>query len=61
MSSHSFPTRRSSDLVPEALALLARGELDVTATVHEIPLAELDSALAAFTTGQDHRLPLVRL
>jgi threonine dehydrogenase-like Zn-dependent dehydrogenase len=49
------------DLVPEALAVLARRELDVTGAVHEIPLAELGPALTAFTAGQDHRLPLVRL
>jgi hypothetical protein len=49
------------DLVPEALAVLARRELDITGAVHEIPLAELGPALAAFATGQDRRLPLVRL
>ncbi|HVR64838.1 MAG TPA: hypothetical protein VMU50_23225 [Polyangia bacterium] len=49
------------DLIPEALALLSRGEIDVAPAIREIELPELDSALAALEAGRDVRLPLVRL
>ena len=49
------------DLIPEALALMARGEVDVSPAIREIELPELDAALASLDTGGDRRLPVVRL
>jgi threonine dehydrogenase-like Zn-dependent dehydrogenase len=49
------------DLVPEALAVLARGELDISPVIREVALPELDDALNAFASGRDARLPVVRL
>jgi hypothetical protein len=49
------------DLVPEALALLARGELAVLEAIREVPPQGLEEALTSFAAGSDRRFPVVRL
>ena len=49
------------DLIAEALALLARGEMDVSPAMRPVLLADLDNALASFSDGDDRRFPLVNV
>ncbi len=49
------------DLIPEALALLARGEIDVSSSIREVSLPELDPALESLRAEIDCRFLVVRL
>jgi hypothetical protein len=49
------------DLVPEALAAIRRGDVDVADTFREVAPAGRDDAVAAFRSGLDPRLPVIVL
>jgi len=49
------------DLVPEALAALARGHVDISGVLREVDLREVESAVDSFRSGRDPRVPVVRL
>jgi threonine dehydrogenase-like Zn-dependent dehydrogenase len=47
------------DLIPEALAAIRRGEIDVEDLFREVSPSEGQTALADFRSGRDRRLPLL--
>ncbi|HEX3697379.1 MAG TPA: hypothetical protein VH374_18535 [Polyangia bacterium] len=49
------------DLIPEALAVLARGQLDISQAIRLVAEADRDSALTLSGTSTDRRFPLVSL
>ena len=47
------------DLVPDALAALSRGEVDVDGAFGEVPADQEEAAVAAFLAGGDRPIPVV--
>jgi 6-hydroxycyclohex-1-ene-1-carbonyl-CoA dehydrogenase len=48
------------DLVPEALAALARGQIDVSGALRVVNEREADAAIETFQSGHDRRVPILR-